>query len=309
MKRFAILFFFGAFFLSACSTAQWVRSPVLKEKNIIISIEQRQENGQIVAQEYDHPYTVDLLKLKRLMADLTYIEEVGFLGKEEKNPVFQAIEIDRLTSVLADTLTKIDNSQRIRFTSFNKGKGWLFSIRRETEGIIFIEHDRRLNMAFNHINFKIDPNDANTLPPSFSQVDPLKITISDTPLMPTTPYAELHQFETGDPAPMWLIADLEKLDKAIDTVPVARIEVVNEAPLKTPESKVLSAPAPPLTEQKPDAAITTGTVEKAPIQTTGNALQKDIKDKLRYLKELLDEGLISEKDYTAKKTELLDKIH
>jgi hypothetical protein len=37
-------------------------------------------------------------------------------------------------------------------------------------------------------------------------------------------------------------------------------------------------------------------------------LKEDIKNKLKYLKELLDEGLISEKDYTVKKMELLDKI-
>ena len=38
-------------------------------------------------------------------------------------------------------------------------------------------------------------------------------------------------------------------------------------------------------------------------------LKQDIKIKLRYLKELLDEGLITEKDYNAKKMELLGKIN
>jgi hypothetical protein len=306
MKRFAVLFFFSAFFFSACGTARWVPSPVLKEKNIIISMEQRQENGQIVAQKYDHPYTVDLLEFKKLLEDVTYVEQIGFLGKEEKKQVFQAIEINRLVSVLANTLTKIDASQRIRFTSFNKGKGWLFSIRRKTEGVIFIKHDGRLNMAFNHINFEINPNDANTLPPDFSRLDPLKITTSDTPLIPTPTYAELHQFENGTSAPMWLVADLEKLDKATDTVPVTRIETVDKAPLKTPEPEILSVPAAPSAKQI-DITITE-TTKKTTAPATDIALQKDIKNKLKYLKELRDEGLISEQDYNTKKTELLNKI-
>jgi len=37
-------------------------------------------------------------------------------------------------------------------------------------------------------------------------------------------------------------------------------------------------------------------------------LKEEIRNKLKYLKELFDEGLISEKDYTVKKMELLDKI-
>lgn len=307
MKRFAVLFFFSAFFLSACGTARWVRSPVLKEKNIIISIEQRQENGQIVAQKYDHPYTVDLPDLEKLLKDVTYIEESGFIGKEEEKQVFQAIEIDRLASVLANTLTKIDASQRIRFTSFNKGEGWLFSNRRKTEGVIFIKHDGRLNMAFSHINFDIDPNDANTLPPDFSRLNPLKITTSDTPLIPATPYAELHQFEDGEPASMWLIADLEKLDKATDMMPVTRIEAIDKAPLKTPAPGILTAPALPSVKQAADTTISE-TMGKTPVPAADNALQKDIKDKLKYLKELRDEELISEQDYNIKKTELLNKI-
>ena len=307
MKRFAVLFFFCTFFLSACSTARWVRSPVLKQKNVIIALEQRQEKGEIVTQKYNHPHKIDLLELEKLLEDLTYVEQVGLLGKEKKIPVFQTIEIDRLASVLANMLTKIDASQRIQFTSLNRGKGLIFSIRRKTEGVIFIESNGHLNMAFNLINFELDPNDANTLPPSFSRVDPLKIKFSDATIIPTAPYTELHQFENGKLAPMWLVADLEKLGKATDNAPFTIIEVVDEAPPETAESEVLSAPAPLSAEQKTDTTVT-GTAEKTPVQTTDNALQKDIKDKLKYLKELQDEGLISEKDYNIKKTELLNKI-
>ncbi|RLB60097.1 MAG: hypothetical protein DRH08_15905, partial [Deltaproteobacteria bacterium] len=45
------------------------------------------------------------------------------------------------------------------------------------------------------------------------------------------------------------------------------------------------------------------------VQASEDMLKEDIKNKLRYLKELLDEGLISKTDYNAKKKELLDKIN
>ena len=46
----------------------------------------------------------------------------------------------------------------------------------------------------------------------------------------------------------------------------------------------------------------------APAPAGEDLLKEDIRNNLRYLKELLDEGLISEQDYAAKKMELLKKI-
>ena len=290
MKRIFILLTMAIVFLPACSNTRWIRTPVIKNRDFIVTLEQRQVEGNIIGQAYEHPYHIDLPVLKTLMGDLTYIEEVGLMGKEEEMPVFQAVEIERLAPVLADTLTKADASQRIRFRSFNRGKGLIFSVSRETEGVIFIQPNNQLNIAFNFINSEIDFNEAPTVPSSYSLMDPLKIKNSATTIHPSAAYATLHQFETDKPAPMWVIADLEKIKKTAGEKPLPMIEDKKEiVPAAAPESEM------------------TKTAVETPAPAADDKLE-DIKNKLKYLKELLDEGLISEKDYDAKKAELLDKI-
>jgi len=308
MKRFAVLFFLGAFFLSACGTARWVRTPVLKQKNIIITLEQRQEKGKIIQQKFDHPYAINLPEFEKLLKDLTYIEQAGLIRKEKKSPVFQGVEIDRLAPAIADTLAKADASQRIRFTSFNRGKALIFSVSRETGGVIFIDSNGCLNIAFDFINSEINPNEASNLPPSFSQVDPLKIQHSDTTIIATSPYAELQQFENGEPAPMWIVADLEKLKEANNSAPVPITKKKEKMPPADVTPELGTAPAAQSISPEPVTQVIE-TEKTTPVKTSDEMLQQDIKNKLNYLKDLLNEGLISEKDYNTKKKELLDKIN
>ncbi len=283
MKKIAVLFIIGAAFLSACSSARWVRTTIEKQKDFTVTLEQRQVEGKIIGQKYAHPYKIDLADFEKLLKDLTYIEKVGLMNTKKQSPVFQAVEIDRLAPVLADTLAKADASQRIRFRSYNRGKALIFSVSRETEGVIFIESGNQLSIAFNFINSEIDSTENTTYPRSFSRVDPLKIKTSDTTIIPTATYAELYTSETGEQSPIWVVADLDKLKEAVSTVPV------------------------PIIEEKGKFAPAVDTTP--PAQTSKDLLKEDIKNKLKYLKELLDEGLISKKDYNAKKAELLDKIN
>jgi len=291
MKRITVLLIISAALFSACTSTKWVRKTVVKEYGFNVTLEQLQGKSTIIPKNYDHPYKVDLADLKKLMGDLTYIEKVGLKNTKKQSPVFQAVEIDRLAPVLADTLAKADASQRIRFISFNQGKALIFSVSRKTEGVIFIESDGRLNIAFNFINAKRHSSETTDLSPSYSGVDPLKIKTSDTTLSSTAPYAELHKFETGKLAPMWVVADIEKLKASISTATVPIVKATEEvSPAVAPKTGTIGTP-----------------IEKsAPAQASEDMLKEDIKNKLKFLKELLDEGLISEKDYNAKKMELLD---
>lgn len=293
MKRIAFLFIISAAFFSACTNTKWVRTTVAERYDFNVTLEQQQEKGTVIQKKFAHPYEIDLSDLEKLMGDLKYIEKSGLMRTEKQSPVFQAVEIDRLAPVLALTLAKADASQRIRFTSFNQGDLVIFSVSRKTEGVIFIEPAGRLNIAFNFINYNRQPSENTAINPSFSSADPLKIKTSETPLSATVPYAELHKFETGELAPMWVVADLEKLKESNSTATVPIIQATEEPPPATgPKVEIKGTP---VEKTKPD-------------QASEDVLKEDIKNKLRYLKELLDEGLISEKDYTVKKMELLDKI-
>ena len=294
MKRTFILFITVIIFLPACSSSRWVRTPVIRDNDFIITAEQHQVEGDIVDAVYAHPFKIDISRLKQLMGDLTYMEQTGILGRETKKPVFQAAEIDRLAPALADVLATVDDSQRIRFTSYNRGKGLIFSVSRETEGVMFIKPENRVNIAFNFINAEIDITETTTYPAGFSRKDALTISMADTTVFPPDAYAHNHELETGMPAPLWIVADLEKMNQAIS----------NKADHSARKEK---STVPAVTT---GPAVAAPAVEKAaPVPPENTQLQKEIKNKLKYLKELLDEGLITEQDYRAKKDELLDKIN
>ena len=283
MKRIAILLAISSVFLTACATTRWVRTPVAKEGDFVVTLEQLQDKGAVVPQQYAQPFKIQPKALAKIMRDLKYSEKSGLLGKKETSPVFQEVEIDRLAPVLAGALANADATQRVRFTSYNRGKALIFSVSRETEGVMFVKPENRLNIAFNYINAEIEPDSVNTLPPNFSKMDPLRIRATSTILLPDPDYATLHVTDDDQTAPMWVVIDLDKLDQILS-----------------------KAPAMPAAEQQTTAPEPQPTV--APAAPSGNALQKDIKAKLQYLKGLLDDGLISEEDYNAKKAELLEKI-
>ena len=294
MKNLSVLLIISAVFLSACTSSDWVRTTVAKEYDFIVTLEQQPKEGNTALQKYEHPYQTDLASLGKLMGDLRYSEEAGLMSSEKQSPVFQAVEIDRLAPVLADALAKADASQRIRFTSFNQGKALLFTVSRKTEGVIFIESGGRLNLAFNSINSDRHPSETTAFYANISKVDPLKIKTSDTPISSIAPYAELHKFETGKQAPMWVVANLEKMKEAISTATVANVEATKEVPpAVVPEAGTMRTPAEKIAQG----------------QTAQDKLKADIRNKLKYLKELRDEELISEQDYNSKKMELLDKIN
>ena len=294
MKKISVLLIVSAFFLSACTSSEWVRTTVAKEYDFIVTLEQHPQKENVALQKYAHPYHVDLASLGKLMGDLTYNEEAGLMSSEKKSPIFQAVEIDRLVPALADALAKADANQRVRFSSFNQGKALLFTVPRKTEGVIFVESGGRLNLAFNSINSDRQASETTAFYASIPKVDPLKIKTSDTPISPTASYVALHTFETGKQAPMWVVANLVKLKDTISTSPVANAKATQQvSPEAAPEAGIVGLPV--------DRAVDG--------QTSQDKLNVDIKNKLKYLKELRDEELISEQDYNSKKMELLDKIN
>jgi hypothetical protein len=293
MKRLAVLLILGATILSACAGGKWTRTPVAKQNYFVVTLEQNEGKAATDQPPYKHPYMIELADLEKLMGSLTYTDQAGLTDKEKQRPVFQAVEIDRLAPVLAESLAKADASQRIRFASFNQDKGLIFSDSRKTEGVIFVDSAGRLNFAFDFINADRHPSETTAIYYTFSSVNPLKIETSKTILAPTAPYAELHQFENGRQAPTWVAIDLQKAKASIATMPAPRVKETEEtAPAVAPEAATKAAPAG----------------QPAPAQASEDVLKEDLRNNLRYLKELRDEGLISEKDYADKKRELLDKI-
>lgn len=292
MKKITVLLILSVVFLSACASTKLLRKTVVKQHEFAISLEQHQTNGVTTPQKYEHPYDLDFAVIEKLLGDMSYTETFGLMNKKKNSPVFQTVEIDRLAPALAKALAKAGASERIRFITFNNEKSLIFSISRKTEGIIFVDRTGQLNIAFNFINSNRRSSESSALRYNYSNVDPLTIKASDTPISSTAPYAVLHKFATGKIAPMWVAADLDRLKESADSATEPAIRTIEEPPSAVAAKKRASDPPVKRT---------------APSEVSGETL-KDIKIKLKYLKELRDEGLISEKDYNAKKMELLDKI-
>lgn len=165
----------------------------------------------------------------------------------------------------------------------------IFSVARKTEGVIFVEPGGRLNVAFNYINANRESSEMNAVSPNYSPVDPLKIRNSGTPIAATADYLKPPHTEGGKPAPMWIVADLQKLEAPMSPA----VEAAEEAP-----------PA-----VAPSAENGIAPVDNRPFGLESEVrLMEDTRTKLKYLKELRDEGLISEDDFAAKKKQLLEKI-
>ena len=303
MKQTAAIFIAGIMLLfsTACGTARWVRTPVLEGSRTTVNLEHRVEKDQILPQHYDHPYRMPTLDVAKLLGDLAYTEKGVLIGGDKETPVFQAEEIAALAPALADALAKATSDERIQFISFNKGGGLLFKNTRKTEGILFVEPKGRINLAFGLINADVMDADSEDSPQIYMNSDPLKIRYADTALVPAA-YAAMKDLETGKPAPMWVVADAVKLTEAAASAPT---------PVPAP---VVAAPAPAIVTPSPAPAPVSAAPEEAakpviaPQPATPATAQEDIKNKLKYLKELYEGGLISEPEYAAEKKKLLDKI-
>jgi serine protease inhibitor ecotin len=300
MKHIVVLLIVSTVLMSACTGTKWVRTSVAKEYDFAVALEQRPVKEAITPQKQERTKRLELTELKSLLSELKYIEEGGALSKSTQATVFQTSEIDRLSPALLDALAKADANQRVRFLSFNQGQGVIFSNSRKTEGVVFFGVDGQLNIAFNYINSKRLPSETSAIYVNFSDVDPLSIQSADNPLVTTAPYLQSHKFAAGQTAPLWVVADLDKLEQTIISAPppvAAEVVPTAKAPAETPPAAVpMTAPAAVPVENN------------AAIAASEDVLRRDIKDKLEYLKELFDEGLISEQDYQRKKQDLLDKI-
>ena len=303
MKQTAAIFITGIMllFLTACGTARWVRTPVLEGARATVNLEHRVKKDQILPQQYDHPYQMPIENMAKLLGDLVYSERGVLMGRDKTFSVFQAIEIATLVPALTDSLAKATPDQRIQFISFNKGGGLLFKNTRKTEGILFVATKGRINIAFNMINADVMDAESMDSPQLYTNSDPLKIKYADTTIIPAAPYGESGQLATGKPAPMWVLADAAKLAEAVPSAPkpAPAPVVVAPAPVVAPTPAPVTAAPQPVVAPQPDNSI------NKPSPSPG---QDDIKSKLKYLKELYDDGLISEQEYALEKKKLLDKI-
>lgn len=272
MKKIFMLTAIASFslFLSACATTnRWEDETIIDQQFAKISIEHR--TGQSDRQ-FNHPAELDPNLIEAILSDLFYPTKAALIGKAAEEPIFQDEEIERLAPAISMALEKADSHERIRFTSFNKGGGLIFEDHRETKGIIFVDLQDKINVAFSTINQPIEIEDTSGLI-NFSEAgDPLDIKKSHTRVIPKSDYIGNHRTSAGVEYPLWIEADLGNLKEKISQKAV-------------PEKQKFS-----------------------PTHDTRDLQEDEVKTKLRYLKELYEEDLITKEEYQAQKKDLLNSI-
>lgn len=282
MKPISLVLALGMVLVSSCISTQYDRSTIQEQKDYIVVIE-KHKSGQNI--EHTHPANVDGLMMKEIMKGFQYVKTEGVLNMEHAGPVFQQVEIDRLAGALASALADSDKSQYVRFVSLNKKKTLLLlTTYHKTEGILFMDSESRINFAFSHINSQISSDDPMSLRAEFSNKNPVKITKSNTKLTSSSSLFQGYVSANGRSFPMWMTV------------------IIKKAPSKEVDSKKTA-----ISEQNESLRKETKTIT-APITPEEMAVQKEIKEKLIYLKDLLNEGLITETDYNTQKRLLLDRL-
>jgi hypothetical protein len=312
MKRAPVILLLAVpLFCVSCKSGKWVRAGVVDEKDCKVSLEHLIVKEAIIEKNYDHPYSFDARELEEILKGLQYQSPRLFRDPEMIN-VFYKKEAGMLATHLSEALGVAHTWQRVRFVSYNYGGGLIFSARRKTEGVIFLEAGHRLNIAFTQINEELDPRDVQDPDRGMTYRDPLVIFSSNSPLVPKAWYDQHYSVERSRTHPLWIVVDLNKSRKMLEEHFKFKLQ-----PL-TPEEKPAEEEKPvPVVESRPDAAGETQAApppEPAPIaaeQATPEekALEKDdLKQSLQRLKEYYEEGLIDEEEYKKKKEEILKKL-
>jgi|GEM_PF-827219 len=331
MKRFSVFIwaalFSGAALFMGCSP-KWVGSaPVVKQADLLVRLEHKVDKDRVIEQEFNHPFDIGLGDMETLLTHLDYLDEYVLYGEPDRKPVFQKKEADRLAPALCSALAKATPDQRVRFVSYNTGGGFLFlKKRRKTGGVVFVENGGRLNIAFGYVNREIrETSDLRKFPEGNAFSDPLAFGSCDTPII-APDYAVHQRTQDGEAYPMWIVAEVEKIEE--QAVSASEPEADKPQPAATPdtsakpeagpESETASGPEKavkdkPEAKPAPEKAVKE---KKAPahepsLEESGDSWQgrkKDIKEKLKYLKELYDSDLIDKKEYGDQKKKLLNRL-
>lgn len=297
MRKFPILMV-ALIVVAGCSSGRWVRSEfdrvdefdsVDGHDHLEVYLEHRVEQDAIVPQGFEHPFTIAERDLGLVLCGVLRWES-HLLSEDEVVRVFEATEVAALAPLLTRALAAATADERIRFVSYDWEGGLLSSNKRVTQGVLFVEPGGRLNIAFLEIDEESRPSDYAQVGRERAIREPTEITSSSRPLAERL-WLTIRQRNDGEGLhPLWCVVDLER----------ARSEFANTlkaAALQGKTSQATSDPAGPAEEE--------ATADPPPEQS---AKAREIKEKLKLLKEMLEEGLITEKDYEQKKTELLNSL-
>ncbi|MCF8036693.1 MAG: SHOCT domain-containing protein [Desulfobacteraceae bacterium] len=274
-----------------------------KDSGFIVKLQQKMKDGRPVAQDYSHPAEIGAESLAWFFNDLSYMTSPKLLSDSEEKPVFQNREINRLAPAVSRALKNADAAQRVHFTSYNYSRGLLFQKRRITQGTLFVDAKGNLNMDFSWINQEVNLEDQPKGKGEFNQGGTIGMAESDTPVLANRPYIRHHRGENGKADSMWIQSPVQDIRRVAESVKPAQKKQAKEpageaTPLQKPDQSQSGVEKTPEAD-KPEPKAPAGDWETR---------KAEIRDRLEYLKELYQEGLITESEYQEQKQQILKEL-
>lgn len=266
---------------SGCAYDGWVQSEYEKGDDFEVYVEHRVESEATVSQAFAHPAEISPKAMSAIFSGLRYWES-NILGDKSAESVFQPYEVEELAPRILKALSEIGPDQRVRFISRNTGRSLILASRRITRGVVFVKPENVLNIAFIEINEDLYPMDYAEMGREREMREPTNIE-SSVRMLAKMPWYDLNMQPDGEePYPLWCMVDLGSEEVTAITAPPP-------------------AAAPPETTEPGEQPV----VRETPTASPEDA---EIKSKLKLLKDLYDDGLISEEEYKQKKSDLLEKL-
>jgi hypothetical protein len=247
--------------------------------------EELDEQGNVIKKNFNHPYYFTGAGLANIFSSLYYKQKSLIKGSAGKMKLFRQEELQTIIPPIMSAFSMATDSQDILvFSTSDK----VLLADRQSYFSMFVS-DNDLNIVFSTIQSKKNLTDGRAFRKSNKDKfeDPFDVKRSSRwSLVPMGG----QQFAPG--RQNWLIIDLSGNLYGVASTDDANVkDNINDIPIPSDRSRAI--------ERK--------------IRTDRNFIEEkqiyqDVRGKLKELKVLSDEGLISEEDYEAKKKELLNKF-
>lgn len=279
--------------LICCSVLRGVRAETHKEGQITVKHEElsvKTGRGRI---SFDHPYEITGNVITNALSSI-YYEEKGLLKKKETLRVFQDDEIRQLTPFIIQAFSTATSKQAIAVSSYSER----FLLNDQQNYCVLFVANKRLNIVFSRVHMFQTFNDTMSGKKKSSTPYENPVSVKHSRFWKLVPSMG-QQLEPDHEN--WLIIDLssatyqQPVTKKTGTIEekIEQGKADLDSRLKMLEQKIAgNANAPKQTQ---------------PATTPGKTANEEskIKSKLRVLRELVSEEIISEEDYNHKKAKLL----
>lgn len=275
LKKIIALIILGAlsFSFSIFEKTKWVWHK--NEYNYVKLAKPDKEIGKL-----EHPADISPEQILKVLTSIKYqraLINLGALGKPKEYDLFTKEEAEIITPYISQAFKEANSSQWVDFSiEVHRGPGLIFGSDQLTDGVLFIKNGK-LNIAFRNISMKLGVDDTPNI------VSPIKAYPGSAKLIPKE-NQELAKNKKGKNVYNWLIIDLNPQKDQTQELK------------KTESEKTIET-------QKPESQST-----QAPSEQTQPKPQKSIKERLTELRELYDQGLISEEEYNKKREEILKEL-